>query len=136
MTTDTGLIEFFAPGIPRPKGSIRAFVRAGKAILTSDNARLVDWHGCVQRALYDVQRPAEPWQGPIRVHLNFYLPKPKRPKCEAHVTKPDVDKLVRSTLDVMTGVIFRDDSQVMAMWVTKQYAGSDGPGCRIRVEQV
>lgn len=40
------------------------------------------------------------------------------------ITAPDIDKLTRSVLDAMTGVIYANDSQVVALQVRKLYAAS------------
>ena len=129
------VFEFFVPGEPKPKGSMRAFMVAGKPVLTSDNASLKDWHACVSGSLFALAGKSM-LDGPVRVHLNFYLPKPKKPKHAAHITKPDLDKIVRATLDPLTGVLFKDDSQVTALWTTKEYAGPEGCGARVRVESL
>jgi Holliday junction resolvase RusA-like endonuclease len=48
--------------------------------------------------------------------------------------KPDIDKLIRSTFDSMTGVLYRDDSQVVQVRATKVYVTSDEPaGAVIRI---
>jgi Holliday junction resolvase RusA-like endonuclease len=54
--------------------------------------------------------------------------------------KPDADKLARSTLDALTGIIFTDDALVVRLVAEKFYAEPghegavitiDGPGIRI-----
>ncbi len=131
--------EFFVHGIPRPKGSLRMVpVGGGRVRLTSDNRRLKDWHACVEGEIVAAGlNRVGALEGPVRVHLAFYLPKPKRPKSPKHITKPDIDKIARATLDPMTGLLFGDDAQVMALYVTKEYETADiGPGARVRVESV
>lgn len=131
------VLEFFVSGFPRPKGSMRAFVVKGRAVLTSANPELKTWHQSVDAAMRaEGYGSRSTLSGPVRVQLNFYLQKPKKPKHAKHITKPDIDKLVRATLDPLTGVLFHDDSQVMALWATKEYAGEQGCGARVRVETV
>ena len=36
-------------------------------------------------------------------------------------TRPDVDKLVRAIADAMTGIVYRDDSQLVAVKAEKHY---------------
>jgi Holliday junction resolvase RusA-like endonuclease len=43
----------------------------------------------------------------------------------------DVDKLARSVLDSLTGVLFHDDAQVVHLVVSKDYG--DAPGVRVFV---
>ena len=77
--------------------------------------------------------------GPVRVHVSFYLPKPKSaPKRTIpHVKKPDIDKLMRAILDALKGVVWTDDSQVTSISATKDYAeGSAMPRADIRIEQI
>jgi Holliday junction resolvase RusA-like endonuclease len=47
--------------------------------------------------------------------------------------KPDAGKLARGTEDALTGIVWRDDSQIVTEVLTKRY----GPqaGCRIRVRE-
>jgi Holliday junction resolvase RusA-like endonuclease len=47
-------------------------------------------------------------------------------------TKPDLDKLIRSILDSMTNIIFRDDNQVVEIIATKEYGD---PGVSIEVRK-
>jgi Holliday junction resolvase RusA-like endonuclease len=41
-------------------------------------------------------------------------------------SRPDVDKLARAVLDALTGVLYRDDGQVVTLDVTKRYGEQDG----------
>jgi len=51
-----------------------------------------------------------------------------------HITKPDLTKLTRAVEDALTGVIWRDDSQVVSQRPTKRY--SDAPGALISIIEV
>jgi Holliday junction resolvase RusA-like endonuclease len=126
--------EFFVPGLPKPKGSMNAFVVKGRVVMTSAAGKgLKTWNAAIRQALLTIP-DRKMIEGPVRMHVNFYLPKPKKPTTTAHLTPPDLDKCVRGILDPMTGVLFRDDSQVTALWTTKEYAGESGCGARVRVE--
>lgn len=65
------------------------------------------------------------------VSIGFFLPRPKRTKLDS--PRPDLDKLVRSCLDAMTGVIYADDSQVVRVTASKRWADAEGPGARVIV---
>lgn len=59
----------------------------------------------------------------VILDLSFYLARPKQlPK---RITrpgkKPDLDKLIRATLDSLTGTVFEDDSQVVRVLAEKFY---------------
>jgi len=84
---------------------------------------------------------------PIYLHLLFRFRRPKghhnargqlKPSAPVdHVTRPDLDKLCRSTLDGLTGVLFHDDSQVAFLVASKEYALSDElEGCQIEIREI
>jgi len=123
-------IEFSARGYPQTKGSTKAFMRPGMRypVITNDNAKNKAWEQVLK---LEAQRhaPAQIFDGPVSVMLTFHMVKPKSyPKTRVlqHTKKPDIDKLVRSFNDAMTGVIWRDDSQVVNLSAMKKY--SDTPG--------
>jgi Holliday junction resolvase RusA-like endonuclease len=39
-----------------------------------------------------------------------------------HVSKPDIDKLLRAVLDPLTGIVMVDDSRVAYVTASKRYA--------------
>lgn len=114
-------IRFFVHGKPETQGSTRAFIVGGRPVITSANKNLRDWRTIVQLAAME---HAHMIDGPVEIVLHFYLPKPTSlPKRVTHHTKrPDADKLARAILDGLTGVFFKDDSQVVALEVYKHYA--------------
>lgn len=65
--------------------------------------------------------------GPVSLTVTFYLPKPQRPKHERHVTKPDLDKLVRGVCDALTGIVWTDDAQVNTIMAVKRYVDNEEP---------
>ena len=53
-----------------------------------------------------------------------------KPSAPAHLTSAragDLDKLLRSTLDSLTGVAFDDDRQVVSVNASKRYCTQDEP---------
>jgi Holliday junction resolvase RusA-like endonuclease len=76
---------------------------------------------------------------PLRVELSFQMQIPKslskKKRSELigspHVIKPDCDNLAKFTLDVMNGIIYRDDSCVFDLKSTKTY--SNEPKTTIRI---
>lgn len=129
------LVEADVFGHPKPKGSARGLLhrRTGRVIVTHDNPGTTPWQELVSLALQR-GRPADgPTEAAVRVWLEFSLPRPKSlPKRMVHaIKKPDVDKLCRTLLDALTGVVVRDDSQVVELQAVKRYGV---PGVKIRVE--
>lgn len=128
-------ITFTAYVKPESQGSVRAFVIPAKgsskarAILTSTNTKLKPFRAEVHRTALRavaVIESAAPWAGkhvPVSLVIDFTFVKPPSvSKKRTHVVvTPDLDKLVRATMDALTGVIYADDAQVVEISTRKQY---------------
>lgn len=134
-------------GLPAPQGSKRAFVRGGRAMLVESSAKVAPWRQDVKHAAMAAMGDAPPFEGPVRLAMTFLFPRPKghmgakgvRPSAPlAHTVRPDIDKLTRSTLDALTGVLFRDDSQVCGLSVSKVWCNvdADRPGAIIEASDL
>ena len=129
------MIEFTTFMKPQPQGSSNAYVRGGRAIVTSANKNLKPYRQRVTRDAIEVaKRVKGSWGGialfderiPVRLTLEFEFVKPKSAKKRVHMTvKPDCDKLVRGVCDALTGVIYADDSQVVEIIARKRYGATD-----------
>jgi len=124
-------MTFTVYGTPIPQGSTKAFTPKGwkRPVLTSDNARLKSWRQLVAEAahLALLAQPAAERQlllDAVTLTIAFALPRPlSLPKrITAHTRKPDIDKLVRAVADAVTGILFRDDAQIVQLTATKCYA--------------
>jgi len=136
-------VSFYAPGKPETKGSARAFVVKGRAIITNDNKKAKQWAAVVSLAALEAMAGRSAFEGPVVVTVRFDVQRPKahstskglRPGAPLFSSsKPDVDKLARCCLDALTGVVFLDDAQVARLVVEKRYAAS--PGARVTVAPV
>lgn len=134
------MIDFFVEGIPQTKGSARAIRVKGKAypVIINANAKNTKWERAVKReaALEMAGRGYRLFYGPISVAMTFFVKKPKRVKGTAvmSTTRPDCDKYIRSILDALTGICYRDDGEVSHIQAIKFY--SDRPGVQITVKGV
>lgn len=73
---------------------------------------------------------------PVWVQAVFRLQRPESTPTQAirPTTGPEIDKLMRTSLAAMTGVLFADESQVVSMTVSKVYALPDQtPGAVFKV---
>lgn len=128
-------ITFDVVGKPEPQGSKRGFNRGGRVVLVESARNVGSWRQLVAEVAqgYAPQRPIDT---AVRVDIHFRLPvpksAPKRTRLFA-VKKPDLDKLTRAVFDALTGVMYRDDSQIVHMSVTKQLAYDLPIGCSITV---
>lgn len=134
-------ISFYVPGLPQPKGSLRAFTRRGGGVgLEEGNAKkLRPWMSSIAWAAREAGI-RDAGVGCVAVSATFDLVRPKchrsksgkvKPSAPAlPTTKPDVDKLARALLDALTGIAWVDDAQVVRLDVRKRYGDSAG----VRVE--
>lgn len=139
-------LMFTVVGEAQPKGSIKILPRVRRfpvtmrtfrdlmmaVVATSDNPQVKSWQSRIAfeatTALRQAKRTAI--VGPVSVQAEFYLPRPTGlPKSYAgpHLKKPDADKLLRSLLDALTGVVWQDDSQVTSIIAGKAYASLGDP---------
>jgi Holliday junction resolvase RusA-like endonuclease len=140
------VIEFFVPGVPQPGGSKRAFYvkKIGRAVITDDNPKAKGWKELVSAAAYEAHGKA-PLSGPLALEVIFRLTRPKghfgsgknADKVKAGAppfpaVKPDCTKLLRSTEDALTGLLWNDDAQIVKQTVSKEYTDA-APGALVRV---
>lgn len=132
----TDAIRFTVLGKSQPAGSKKAFTYRGKggairAAVTDDNAKSKPWQACVASAAREAY-DGPLLDGPLRVSFTFYRQRPKGhiskatgkllPSADAYpTTKPDVLKLARGAEDALTGVIWRDDAQIIEEELCKLY---------------
>lgn len=131
-------INFRVFGIPQTKGSTKAFMRPGMRfpVITNDNTKNKSWAAIVSGEAQRY-RPTALLEGPLRLDLWFHLKKPqslpkRRPSWPTK--KPDLSKVTRSVEDALTGIIWKDDAQVVISSQTKCY--SDSPGVDITVSTI
>lgn len=129
------MISFVIPGLPAPQGSKSAImgrdgqIRVIEGGSTKGKREYRQWRRAVKAAsesaveLYasDVEFPLDE---PIAVSLSFLLPVVASDKYRSYAsTKPDLDKLVRSTLDGMAeGGLMIEDSRVVDLTACKEHA--------------
>jgi Holliday junction resolvase RusA-like endonuclease len=117
------VIRFEVQGQPAPQGSKR---HVGNGRMVEQSKAVIPWRqdvkAAAQAAMGWGQQP--PLQGPVALAVTFALPKPaSAPKRKRTwpARRPDLDKLLRSTLDALTGVVFADDGQVVSVQAAKAY---------------
>jgi Holliday junction resolvase RusA-like endonuclease len=144
------IIRFDILGKPAPRGSKRAFpIRRKDGSLgvvvsdeTGERGRL--WMAMVREAARGALPPN--WvvhSGPVKLFVVFHRSRPKahyttkgavKPSAPAHPTvKPDLTKLLRALEDALTGIVWRDDSQIIYQAASKEYADVDTTSVFIQV---
>lgn len=140
-------ISFFAPGIPAPGGSKRAFAHksTGRIVVTDDCRRNKDWRAVVALAAERAMAGRPPLAGPLALSMTFFLPRPKghfgtgrnarvvRAAAPGHpAVKPDTTKLVRSSEDSLKGICWLDDAQIVRQHAEKCYGEAPGVWVEVR----
>ena len=124
-------------GIPAPQGSKR---HVGRGIMIESSSKVKPWRESVKGAAIEDGQMFERDQA-LAISIDFIFKRPpsvsqkKRPN---HIVTPDLDKLVRSTMDALTQAgTWADDSQVVWLQASKQYSSSpaERPGAWIQIVQ-
>lgn len=131
-------VSFTVFGLPQPAGSKKAFPirRAGGKLgvaVTDANPEAKMWKNAVTSAAIAAFR-GDLLTGPLVLECIFYMPRPKghygsgkntgklkRTAPTYPIVKPDTLKLTRGTEDACTGIVWRDDSQVVVLRSRKFY---------------
>lgn len=127
-------IVFAVAGKSEPAGSKRPFTwrardgRSGTSIVDA-NPKSRGWKTLVSEAAA-AAFSGELIAGPLSVEFTFEVPRPQGhfgkkgllASAPAHpTTRPDVLKLARAVEDAITGIIWRDDSQIVRETLVKRY---------------
>jgi Holliday junction resolvase RusA-like endonuclease len=146
MTPDCFTLD--VAGTPAPQGSKTAVTTGGRVRLieagsTAGRVRHRAWRAAVYReAVYRSAQigQTEPMDGPLSVHAVFRFERPKSvPRRHRwKPTRPDLDKLARSTLDSLTDArVISDDSRIVKLSAWKTYAEpGEEPGVSLIVERI
>ncbi len=152
-------VELRAAGRPQTKGSARAFTirrrdgRVGAGVAhgnSKQEANLAVWENAVRTAALLSLGELDMTHNAVGVRIVFRLQRPlghygtgksagklKSSASAFPVVTPDIDKIIRSTLDGMIGTVYADDRQVCKLDVEKLFADERNPiGASIVVEEL
>jgi crossover junction endodeoxyribonuclease RusA len=122
-------------GIPKPQPRPKATIRGRHAgVYTPRTAQ--GWKEIIIQRATEVSLAGGQIEGVIALKIAFVLPRPKAHKKETYVTtKPDIDNLLKSTMDALTDcAVWRDDSQLAEVHMSKVYQSElVGPGAVIEI---
>lgn len=68
----------------------------------------------------------KPLSNTLAVSIELYIKQPK--KTDKEYPRPDIDNYAKAILDTMNGKIWEDDTQIISLYVTKQWAEKDSEG--------
>lgn len=124
-------IAFVVHGHPEPAGSKRSVPMGQRWGVIDANPKSKGWKGKVEQVAGEFWAGRPLLQGPLRVEFCFFVQRPKahfsakggvKATAPAYpTTKPDVLKLSRGVEDALSGVIYRDDAQIVEEVLSKRY---------------
>ena len=139
------IITFTVYGNAQTAGSKRAFpFKRGDGSLgvrvSDDNPKGQSWKRDIAVSAREVHR-GDLLSGPLSVTMRFYRPRPAGhfgkhglnktgQQMIAPISRPDVLKLARCAEDALTGVLWRDDSQIVEEHLFKHW----GEPARVEIE--
>lgn len=152
METQFGLVlDVLVRGIPAPQGSKKTMIhpKTGKPVTMESSKKVKPWRDAVRSDVAKVWTAAA-LDEPISLSVWFAFERPKshfgtgrnagrvKPSAPTEPSgRPDLDKLLRSTMDGLTDAgVWRDDSRVVAILAGKVYCtpgAFEHPGAVIRV---
>lgn len=144
--TKLEMINFVALGLPSPGGSKNAFFhkKTGRIVVVDAGGKKTKkWRDVVSiaaKAAMDGNAFLEP---PISLIIEFRMPRPQhhfKPNGDIKsnvpwvpIVRPDITKLLRSTEDAMTGIVWKDDSHICEQIITRMYTLDADSGARVTV---
>jgi Holliday junction resolvase RusA-like endonuclease len=143
-------INFIVYGDAKPAGSKRAFalrkngVLTGRVAVTDANPKSKNWKQEVAHAARQAYS-GELLDGPLCVSMRFYRVRPKGHygatglnskgrSSKAPTSKPDVLKLARGVEDACTGIVWRDDAQIVSELISKDWG--ETARCEVTIERL
>ncbi len=125
-------VSFVVFGTARPKGSHQPFLhRVTKQIIMKPaSAGLRSWEAAIRTEAQKLAANGVFFTSAVRVIVTFTFARPKSvsTKRRSYMTvAPDLDKTCRAVFDPLTGVLWKDDAQVVELIARKVYGATDEP---------
>lgn len=124
-------IVFTVFGHPQPGGSkTSGRTLDGRTYVRDSNNKAAPWKERVSQVAGEMMKGRPLYDGPLVLTVTFYVPRPKshygvkgllKSAPKYPTVRPDVTKLLRPLEDALTGICWRDDSQVVKQMAEKKY---------------
>jgi len=136
------MVTFKVDGVPVPKGRAR-YVKRGNFVQAYTPEKTRTYETLIKDVARQAMGGSEPLETPVSLYLYIRVPIPasatkKRLQAiadgsEKPIKKPDASNILKSVEDGMNGVVYKDDSQIINIHVTKVF--SSEPGVDICVKE-
>jgi len=120
-----------------PVGKQRArYAKRGNHVMAYTPDKTRNYESLIKEAAIEAMGSSEPLETPVTLYLYIRAPIPKSlPKkrieaclngLEKPIKKPDASNVLKSVEDAMNGVVYKDDSQIVNIHVSKVYSSVSG----------
>jgi Holliday junction resolvase RusA-like endonuclease len=124
-------MKFVIMGV-KPMGAVRMTRRGLYKSKTAQ--RYLDYKTYLQHSMAIQMKRKEPLNNPLHVNIKFFMPIPdskKKGKIKTkegnfHVSKPDIDNIVKGVFDAANSVVWKDDNLVVSVKASKIYSDEQG----------
>ena len=126
----TFMLTYMVEGNPIGKGRPK-FARRGNFVSAYTPTKTRDYESVIKEAAQKAMGSNELLETPVTVAIYITVPIPqsyskKRTEAclkdiERPIKKPDIDNIAKCFLDAMNDIVYKDDTQVLTLHVTKVY---------------
>ena len=126
----TFMVTYMVEGNPVGKGRPK-FARRGNFVSTYTPTKTRDYEDLIKDAAKQAMGSTEPLETAVTVAIYITVPVPqsyskrRTEAClsgsERPIKKPDIDNIAKCFLDAMNEIVYKDDTQVLTLHVTKVY---------------
>ena len=126
----TFMVTYLVEGNPVGKGRPK-FARRGNFVSTYTPTKTRDYEDLIKESARQAMGSAEVLETPVTVAIYITVPIPqsyskKRTEAclsgsERPIKKPDIDNVAKCFLDAMNEIVYKDDTQVLTLHITKVY---------------
>ena len=120
-----------------PVGKQRArYAKRGNHVMAYTPDKTRNYESLIKEAAIEAMGSSEPLETPVTLYLYIRAPIPKslsKKRIEAclnglekPIKKPDASNVLKSVEDAMNGVVYKDDSQIVNIHVSKVYSSVSG----------
>ena len=124
------MVTYLVEGNPIGKGRPK-FARRGNFVSTYTPTKTRDYEDLIKEAARKAMGSNELLETPVTVAIYITVPIPssyskKRTEAclsgfERPIKKPDIDNVAKCFLDAMNEIVYKDDTQVLTLHITKVY---------------
>lgn len=137
-------MKFIIYGDPKAKGRPR-FARRGNFVSAYTDKKTLDYENLVKFAYLEAcNNEPQMSANPIEIVINCYFIAPKSTAKKKkimmlnneikHTKKPDIDNLIKAIFDGLNKIAFNDDSQIISIKATKNYA--EQPRVEVEINEI